>query len=101
MTAINGPMYLSVLVSARAGAPAAVAGGPFLASATYAGGPGNDILWGGANSDKLFGDAGNDDLFGGGGTAGFSADTYRYDAGEWTLLDASGPVAPASEIVRR
>ncbi|MCZ7685841.1 MAG: kelch repeat-containing protein [Sandaracinaceae bacterium] len=32
-------------------------------------------------------------LFGGGGTAGFSADTYRYGAGAWTRLEASGPLA--------
>jgi hypothetical protein len=27
------------------------------------------------------------------GTAGFSADTFRYEAGAWTLLDATGPLA--------
>lgn len=32
-------------------------------------------------------------LFGGGGTAGFSADTYRYGTGAWTRLEASGPLA--------
>ena len=32
-------------------------------------------------------------LFGGGGAGGFSADTFRYDAGAWTALDAAGPLA--------